>query len=230
MPICALQLPIVKIFKDYDKMSGKEQYESSMTIGDDNGTDDERVQIKFIAASIDEQDGCISSNEEDMSSSKPRPLRQRKRSQSNIFHKVSKAFSDSHNFDSGNSSPCENFSGKRISTPPNAVNCPITTTPCSSSDAGMRKPLTVRRSPSPSCLRRTPDKSGMVSPLNGQSPFNMCPGYVQYQMSLLEVPMPRDYGDASSDDLSSEWDSDVQEPQRSPKVFILLLFFKLNYY
>lgn len=32
-------------------------------------------------------------------------------------------------------------------------------------------------------------------------------------MSLLEVPLPRDYGDASSDDLSSEWDSDV--PDRS---------------
>lgn len=39
----------------------------------------------------------------------------------------------------------------------------------------------------------------------------MCPGYEQYQMSLLEVPLPRDYGDASSDDLSSEWDSDVPD-------------------
>uniref|UniRef100_A0A182NMU1 Kinase n=1 Tax=Anopheles dirus TaxID=7168 RepID=A0A182NMU1_9DIPT len=39
----------------------------------------------------------------------------------------------------------------------------------------------------------------------------LCPGYEQYQMSLLEVPMPRDYGDASSDDLSSEWDSDVPD-------------------
>lgn len=43
------------------------------------------------------------------------------------------------------------------------------------------------------------------SPL-GQS---LCPGYIQYSKSLLEVPMPRDYGYASSDDLSSEWDSDV---------------------
>ncbi|KMZ09577.1 uncharacterized protein Dsimw501_GD29131 [Drosophila simulans] len=39
------------------------------------------------------------------------------------------------------------------------------------------------------------------SPL-GQS---LCPGYIQYSKSLLEVPMPRDYGYASSDDLSSEW-------------------------
>ncbi|XP_019847344.2 inositol-trisphosphate 3-kinase A isoform X2 [Bactrocera dorsalis] len=38
---------------------------------------------------------------------------------------------------------------------------------------------------------------------------NLCPGYTQYSMSFLEVPLPRDYGYASSDDLSSEWDSDV---------------------
>ncbi|RZC34346.1 inositol-trisphosphate 3-kinase A-like, partial [Asbolus verrucosus] len=36
-------------------------------------------------------------------------------------------------------------------------------------------------------------------------------GYDQYQKSLLEVPAPTDYADASSDDLSSEWDSDVPE-------------------
>ncbi|XP_068158791.1 inositol-trisphosphate 3-kinase A isoform X1 [Drosophila tropicalis] len=52
---------------------------------------------------------------------------------------------------------------------------------------------------SPIFLRRS------HSPL-GQS---LCPGYIQYSKSLLEVPMPRDYGYASSDDLSSEWDSDV---------------------
>lgn len=38
---------------------------------------------------------------------------------------------------------------------------------------------------------------------------NLCPGYTQYSRSFLEVPLPRDYGYASSDDLSSEWDSDV---------------------
>lgn len=54
---------------------------------------------------------------------------------------------------------------------------------------GRRSPISLRRSSSPS---------------NG-----LCPGYVQYSKSLLEVPMPRDYGYASSDDLSSEWDSDV---------------------
>lgn len=38
-------------------------------------------------------------------------------------------------------------------------------------------------------------------------------GYEQYSKSLLEVPMILDYGDASSDDLSSEWESDVNELQ-----------------
>lgn len=58
-------------------------------------------------------------------------------------------------------------------------------------------------------------------PLMRHFSVGLSPGYAQYQMDLLEVPMPRDYGDASSDDLSSEWDSDVQETQQSPKVFII---------
>uniref|UniRef100_A0A182KGK3 Kinase n=1 Tax=Anopheles christyi TaxID=43041 RepID=A0A182KGK3_9DIPT len=57
----------------------------------------------------------------------------------------------------------------------------------------MRHRLGANRSPSP------------------RQSASLCPGYEQYQMSLLEVPMPRDYGDASSDDLSSEWDSDVPD-------------------
>lgn len=57
------------------------------------------------------------------------------------------------------------------------------------SSSNLRKHVLVRRSPSPS----------------------MSPGYEQYQMALLEVPMPRDYGEASSDDLSSEWDSDAPD-------------------
>lgn len=38
-------------------------------------------------------------------------------------------------------------------------------------------------------------------------------GYEQYKMSLLEVPLSRDYCEPSSDDLSSEWDSDVSDNQ-----------------
>jgi len=48
---------------------------------------------------------------------------------------------------------------------------------------------------------------------------SVAPGYEQYQKSLLEVPWPHaEYGEASSDDLSSEWDSDVPEPPPNSKV------------
>lgn len=60
-----------------------------------------------------------------------------------------------------------------------------------SASNSLRKHVLVRRSPSPSA--------------------SMSPGYEQYQMTLLEVPLPRDYGEASSDDLSSEWDSDAPD-------------------
>ena len=36
-------------------------------------------------------------------------------------------------------------------------------------------------------------------------------GYAQYEKSFLQVPILKDYGEASSDDLSSEWDSDQTE-------------------
>lgn len=72
-----------------------------------------------------------------------------------------------------------------------------------SSSASLRKHVLSRRSPSPSAT--------------------MSPGYEQYQMALLEVPLPRDYGDASSDDLSSEWDSDAPD-SRSTSPFSLNSF------
>ncbi|XP_055549277.1 uncharacterized protein LOC129732419 isoform X1 [Wyeomyia smithii] len=76
-----------------------------------------------------------------------------------------------------------------------------------------RSPTSVGDSgngPSTSLLRRRLTAANRSpSPRHGTS--SLCPGYEQYQMSLLEVPMPWDYGDASSDDLSSEWDSDVPD-------------------
>lgn len=48
----------------------------------------------------------------------------------------------------------------------------------------------------------------------GYGPQTLTPGYDQMQSSLLEVPWSEDYTEASSDDLSSEWDSDVPEPPR----------------
>ncbi|XP_046967877.1 inositol-trisphosphate 3-kinase A isoform X2 [Vanessa cardui] len=48
----------------------------------------------------------------------------------------------------------------------------------------------------------------------GYGPPTMSPGYDQMKSSLLEVPWSEDFTEASSDDLSSEWDSDVPEPPR----------------
>lgn len=48
-------------------------------------------------------------------------------------------------------------------------------------------------------------------------PLPPAAGYEQYQRSLLEVPWPAgEYGEASSDDLSSEWDSDAPETTAAP--------------
>ena len=53
----------------------------------------------------------------------------------------------------------------------------------------------------------------------------LSPGYEQYQKSLLEVPWPADYGEASSDDLSSEWDSDVPDvPTPSPSKVVVMSY------
>ena len=53
----------------------------------------------------------------------------------------------------------------------------------------------------------------------------LSPGYEQYQKSLLEVPWPADYGEASSDDLSSEWDSDVPDvPTPAPSKVVVISY------
>ncbi|CAG4961754.1 unnamed protein product [Colias eurytheme] len=46
----------------------------------------------------------------------------------------------------------------------------------------------------------------------GYGPPTMSPGYDQMKTALLDVPWTDDFTEASSDDLSSEWDSDVAEP------------------
>lgn len=195
-------------------MSAKEQY-AAINGGMDGDADDEKITIKFTTASIDDKDCCTSSNDDDDVDRRRTPNRHRKlsdtitrkRSAANLSYKSSKAFSESHNSNSGHYT---GSSHRRLSPSP--------------AGGGLRKQLLVRRSPSPSFMggsrHRSPSPNGVPM---------LSPGYVQYQMSLLEVPLPRDYGDASSDDLSSEWDSDVQEPQRSPKVinFFLLINFHL---
>lgn len=59
---------------------------------------------------------------------------------------------------------------------------------------------------SPRFRRRSLRRSASPGSRRGSE---VAPGYEQYQKSLLEVPTSTEYGDASSDDLSSEWDSDV---------------------
>lgn len=80
--------------------------------------------------------------------------------------------------------------------PKSDSNTPKSRCVCSSRSVMNRSPSPFRKSPSP--FRRSP------SPMAGY-------GYELYQKSLLEVPYIPEYGDASSDDLSSEWDSDVPD-------------------
>ncbi|XP_031638732.1 inositol-trisphosphate 3-kinase A-like isoform X4 [Contarinia nasturtii] len=215
MSICTIQLPIVRIFKDFDKMSAQEQQFAAMDHDDDVDDTNEcdgknRCVIKFVDTSYQQQDGSISDNEEDAVTS-TKPLRQRKRSMSNTPYKMSKAFSDSHSLcDDCNTNT---FHHNCISKRSNASSGSNMTS--SSGSNSLRKQLLVRRSPSPSVRDRNHQPHKI--PLMRNVSVGLSPGYAQYQMDLLEVPMPRDYGDASSDDLSSEWDSDVQESQRSPK-------------
>jgi hypothetical protein len=74
--------------------------------------------------------------------------------------------------------------------------------------------LVIVRAASNSSLQtvQTPQHVYEECPLELQrTSLSLSPGYEQYQMSLLAVPWPADYGEASSDDLSSEWDSDVAD-------------------
>lgn len=225
MPICAIQLPVVRIFEDFDKMSAQDQQFAAMDTedinddGDVNNTNDRKCIIKYFDANMEQKDGSISSNEEDSVAS-PKPLRQRKRSTPNTPYKMSKAFSESHS--TCNECNLNNFhhdcSAKRMNT----------TGASSSSGCNLRKQILIRRSPSPSIQDRS--NSQARRQLSRLFSVGLSAGYAQYQKALLEVPLPRDYGDASSDDLSSEWDSDVQETQRSPKVFIAILLINFSFY
>jgi hypothetical protein len=83
------------------------------------------------------------------------------------------------------------------------------------------------RPTSTSPRQRRASSSSWSPPHNSQL---LSPGYEQYQKSLLEVPWPADYGEASSDDLSSEWDSDapdVPSPAPSKVVHVFIFLFSL---
>ncbi|XP_005185044.2 uncharacterized protein LOC101889245 [Musca domestica] len=129
----------------------------------------------------------------------------RKKSSGNMVHgrKVSMAFAQAHGMPTVSSTAPPTSTGAIPKTPPPTPTIMIPPKGLFESTetiATLRKhSLMNRRSPSP----------------HGAN--NLCPGYAQYSKSFLEVPLPRDYGYASSDDLSSEWDSDVPTPNSQVK-------------
>lgn len=88
------------------------------------------------------------------------------------------------------------------------------------------------RSPSPRIGNGSSVKQLVLSSTSASGILLAAPGYEQYQKSLLEVPLHHaEYGEASSDDLSSEWDSDVPEPPRnSVKVLYIVPRWYLHTY
>lgn len=219
MSICALP-PIVRIYEDFDKMSAEDlRYCES----DKESNKSDLVVIKKIYPAS-EKEYCSSSCDEESpkgsrtnvaSSSallrddeKPKRTRKlsdgRKKSSSNLFYKCSKSFADTHLLSTNQKKTIDDARSKTATSSRRHLDP-------TRSPSGLRKHVLNRRSPSP--LNDTKKIIGFSH------------GYEQYQKSFLEVPLPRDYGYASSDDLSSEWDSDVPELDTSKKVFKFLFYF-----
>ena len=83
-----------------------------------------------------------------------------------------------------------------------------------------------QRSASTSPRQRRASACGCSPPHQSQL---LSSGYEQYQKSLLEGPWPADYGEASSDDLSSEWDSDVPDGPPPPPSKVVAIFTLLGH-
>lgn len=67
-------------------------------------------------------------------------------------------------------------------------------------------------SSSPSINSNSVPAKQKVHRMNSKGNGKVSDGYDQYlKQYLLQVPLPKDYGEPSSDDLSSEWDSDVPD-------------------
>lgn len=220
MSICALP-PIVRIYEDFDKMSAEElnYYESNK-----EANKNEIVVIKKVhPASENEQ--CSSSCDEDSSKcnrccssttprddDKPKRTRKlsdgRKKSSSNLLYKCSKSFADTHQQSHNQKKDTDDVRAKTGVSSSSRRHLD----PRRSPSGGLRKHVLNRRSPSP------------LSSSDMKRIMNFSHGYEQYQKSFLQVPLPKDYGYASSDDLSSEWDSDVPDLDTSQKVFFKLFY------
>lgn len=228
MSVCALP-PIVRIYEDFDKMSAEELRccESSKDTNRNDIVVIRKVPAENCSSSCDEDSpkcsrgGCNSSTvpkDED----KPKRMRKlsdgRKKSSSNLLYKCSKSFAESHQ-QAINQKKSADDARSRTVTPLS------TSSTTSSSSSASRRHLDPHRSPSGG-LRKHVLNRRSPSPLSANDMkriMGFSHGYEQYQRSFLEVPLPRDYGYASSDDLSSEWDSDVPDLDTSSKVFYFFL-------
>uniref|UniRef100_U5EQ64 Kinase n=1 Tax=Corethrella appendiculata TaxID=1370023 RepID=U5EQ64_9DIPT len=231
MPICTL--PILKIYEDFDRLSAKEVYftdsgdkvivkllhfpnlspdeqehlKNMSDSGDELTSDEFQPRLRKKSSSTARKLSGGSSNTNSTSNNERKSFSEKHKKHEHHAHhhlhhhqtlpKILRHHSDSSSSLSSTSSPslippspATQASGNNNSPPPHQQTI------------GLRKHLFLRRTPSPNS-----------SAING----NFSSGYEQYQMSLLEVPMPRDYGDASSDDLSSEWDSDVPDTKHNQK-------------
>ncbi|XP_055390334.1 inositol-trisphosphate 3-kinase A isoform X2 [Condylostylus longicornis] len=225
--------PQVRIYEDFDKMSAKEVYftdsGAKITVKLLHYPDippeevhklkfiDDQIQFEDFESEIDDKKEATTSSvlnkdcneevieieeEEDdenliMKNEKTANTVKktlRKKSRENLLHKCSKAFAEARGIN--NSVSCISQSTKKLSLDYQL----------NASDSGDGS--------SSSKLKNIHNQRGKKSLMNQTlcsivNSNNLCPGYTAYSNSLLEVPIPRDYGYASSDDLSSEWDSDV---------------------
>ncbi|XP_017852234.1 inositol-trisphosphate 3-kinase A isoform X1 [Drosophila busckii] len=209
--------PQVRIYEDFDRMSAKEVYYNEagkkVTVKllhfpdvlpediaklrfDDDDADadvDEDVTPAAKSHSGESESETVNANANASSSGGgSKKIFRRKLSGNNMqARKCSLAFAQAHGI--------KQRAEKKLSMPTISI----------TANAGEHVSLSTGRKlsqqHSPLMMMMTAPPRRSHSPL-GQS---LCPGYIQYSKSLLEVPMPRDYGYASSDDLSSEWDSDV---------------------
>lgn len=237
MPICTL--PTVRIYEDFDKISAKEVYFTDT--GDKitvkllhfpDLSPEEQIQLQTMYDSEEEGSGTSSSTAATTGSNvgstpiEESRFRSRKKStgrkftieqrrSSGALRKNSKEDVTSTNDQQQSPAPIRvqhhhhpyhHHSHQQLYRTPTLQHPPPTATNGTPSRFG-RPPFQNHRSPSP---RQQQQHHHHQYPSHSPS-GSLCPGYEQYQMSLLEVPMPWDYGDASSDDLSSEWDSDVPD-------------------
>lgn len=197
MPLVA-PIPPKRKQKREEKEKQKEEEELQDNDEEDDDPEEEEIAVDDTEADEDKEADEADKDKKDIAPQPKKALRKKSSGNLNHARKVSMAFAQAHGMSIAATS------GAVPKTPPPTPTIMIP--PKSLIDnketiAQIRKnSLLNRRSPSPHGLNA-----------------GLSPGYAQYSKSLLEVPLPRDYGYASSDDLSSEWDSDVPSTNNQQK-------------